>query len=265
MYKNTKSYKPNSESRNEAESGETSIVFGRNSVLELLKSGRAVDKLFVRRGDREGSINVIVAECVARHIPVVEVERGKLDAMTGGNHQGVAAMAAVKEYSSLEDIFRIAEERGHKPLIVIADEIEDPHNLGAIIRCAEGAGADGIIIPKRRSSGLTAVVAKASAGAIEHIAIVKVTNIAATIDELKERGVWIYGAEADGSAYYDTRFDSASAIVLGSEGGGISRLVREKCDFIISIPMYGKVNSLNVSCAAAVILSEAARQQRQSR
>ena len=280
MYNNSKSYKADRrrkserfdksdkfdqlDAANEAE-GETSIVFGRNSVLELLKSGRAIDKLFVRRGDREGSINVIVAESLARGIPVVEVERGKLDALTGGNHQGVAAMAAVKEYSTLDDLFSIAAERGHKPLIVIADEIEDPHNLGAIIRCAEGAGADGIIIPKRRSTGLTAAVAKASAGAIEHIAIVKVTNIASTIDELKERGVWIYGAEADGSAYYDTRFDSASAIVFGSEGGGISRLVREKCDFIISIPMYGKVNSLNVSCAAAVILSEAARQQRQSR
>ncbi len=246
---------------NENEEVISNAVCGRNAVLELLRSDRAVDKLFVRRGDREGSITLIVAEAIARKIPVVEVERAKIDALAAGaNHQGVVAMAAAKEYVSIDEILAIANERGEKPLIVIADEIADPHNLGAIIRCAEGAGAHGLIIPKRRSTGLTAVVDKSSAGALAHLAIAKVTNIAAAIDELKDKGVWIYGAEAGGASYYDTMFDSATAIVLGSEGAGISRLVREKCDFMISIPMYGKVNSFNVSCAAAVVLCEAARQ-----
>ena len=239
----------------------SSLVFGRNSVLELLKTGRTIDKLFVRRGDREGSITMIVAECISRKIPVVEVEKVKLDSMTNGmNHQGVAAIAAMKDYSTIDDILDIAAQKGEKPFIVIADEIEDPHNLGALIRCAEGAGAHGLIIPKRRSAGLTSVVCKASAGAYEHLAIAKVANIASAIDELRERNVWVYGAEAGGASVYDTKFDSATAVVVGSEGFGISRLVREKCDFMVSIPMYGKVNSFNVSCAAAVILCEAARQ-----
>lgn len=242
-------------------SGNSSIVFGRNSVLELLKTGRTIDKLFVRRGDREGSITVIVAECISRKIPVVEVEKAKLDSMTDGmNHQGVVALAAMKDYSTIDEILEIAAKRGEKPFIVVADEIEDPHNLGALIRCAEGAGAHGLIIPKRRSAGLTSVVCKASAGAFEHLAIAKVANIASALDELKQKNIWVYGAEAGGTSVYDTKFDSASAIVVGSEGFGISRLVREKCDFMISIPMYGKVNSFNVSCAAAVILCEAARQ-----
>ena len=239
------------------------VVCGRNAVHELLKSGRSVDKLFVRRGDREGSITMIVAEAIAKKIPVVEVDKAKIDALAeGANHQGVVAMAAAKEYVTVDEILDIARERGEKPFIVIADEIADPHNLGAIIRCAEGAGAHGLIIPKRRASGLTAVVDKSSAGALEHLAIAKVANLAAAIDELKEKGVWVYGAEADGTPYYDTKFDSATAIVVGSEGSGISRLVREKCDFIISLPMYGNVNSFNVSCAAAVLLCEAARQMR---
>ncbi len=239
------------------------VVCGRNAVNELLKSGRSVDKLFVRRGDREGSITMIVAEAIERKIPVIEVDKAKIDTLAdGANHQGVVAMAAAKEYVSIDEILDIARERGEKPFIVIADEIADPHNLGAIIRCAEGAGAHGLIIPKRRASGLTAVVDKSSAGALEHLAIAKVANLAAAIDELKEKGVWVYGAEADGTPYYDTKFDSATAIVVGSEGDGISRLVREKCDFIISIPMYGNVNSFNVSCAAAGLLCEAARQMR---
>lgn len=239
----------------------TSMVWGRNSVMELIKSGRNIDKIFVRKGDREGSITMIVAQCISRKIPVVEVEKAKIESLVGNvNHQGIVAMAAVKDYVSVEDILKIAEERGEKPLIVIADEISDPHNLGAIIRCAEGAGAHGIIIPKRRSVGLTAVVAKSSAGALEHLAVAKVANIASTIDMLKEHGVWIYGAEADGQPFYDAKFDSATAIVVGSEGSGISQLVRKKCDFILSIPMYGRVNSFNASCAAAVILCEAGRQ-----
>lgn len=261
-YRKKEDRAPRAEAQNSAgEDESSSIVFGRNPVMELLKSDRTIDKLFVRRGDREGSITVIVAECLARKIPVIEVDKAKLDSLTGGmNHQGVAAMAAMKDYCSIDDIFKIAGERGEKPFIVVADEIEDPHNLGALIRCAEGAGAHGLIIPKRRSAGLTSVVQKASAGALEHLAIAKVANIASALDELKERNVWVYGAEADGAPVYDTKFDSATAIVVGSEGFGISRLVREKCDFIVSIPMYGRVNSFNVSCAAAVILCEAARQ-----
>ncbi len=249
--------------KSEGEEDTSYAVCGRNAVLELLKSERAVDKLFVRKGDREGSITMIVAEAIARKIPVIEVEKSKIDMMSKGtNHQGVVAMAAAKEYVSIDDILKIAEERGEKPLIVIADEIADPHNLGAIIRSAEGAGAHGLIIPKRRSVGLTAVVDKASAGALEHLAVAKVVNIAAAIDELKKKGVWVYGAEADGEPYYNTKFDSACAIVVGSEGFGISKLIRQKCDFMISIPMYGKVNSLNVSCATAVLLCEASRKLR---
>ena len=271
MYKNNnyknnrKNYRNDDAGMPQTENGvnEISAIFGRNAVLELIRSGRSIDKLFVRKGDREGSITLIVAEAINRKIPVVEVEKNKLDAMCGGmNHQGVAAQAAAKEYVSVDEILEIAKERGEKPFIVIADEIADPHNLGAIIRCAEGAGAHGLIIPKRRASGLTAAVDKASAGAIEHLAVAKVANLASTIDELKEKGIWIYGAEADGEPYYNTIFDSATAIVVGSEGAGISRLIREKCDFMLSIPMYGKVNSFNVSCATAVLLCEAARQLR---
>jgi len=239
------------------------IVVGRNAVRELLKSGRTIDKIFVQRGEREGSIVVIVAEAVAAKIPVVEVDKAKLDNMSGfAHHQGVVAMAAQKEYCSVDDILDIAKERGEKPLIVISDGISDPHNLGALIRCAEGVGAHGIIIPKRRAVGLTPVVTKASAGAIEHMAIAKVPNIAACIEELKEKGVWVFAAEAGGPAYYDTDLDCACALVFGSEGEGVSRLVKERSDAIISIPMYGKVNSFNVSTAAAIILAEASRQQR---
>ena len=242
---------------------EEGLVVGRNAVRELLKSERDIDKIFVQRGEREGSIVVLVAEATARHIPLVEVDKAKLDGMTGGaNHQGIVAMAAQKEYCEVEDILAIAEERGEKPFIVISDGITDPHNLGALIRCAEGAGAHGVIIPKRRAVGVTSAVSKSSAGAIEHMAIAKVSNIAATVESLKKKGVWVFAAEAGGEAYYDTDFNCAVAIVLGSEGDGVSQIVKEKSDYIVSIPMYGKVNSLNVSTAAAVILSEVARQQR---
>lgn len=263
-YKKRPAYsEPSADEISEGDESFSTVVCGRNAVLELLRSGRSVDKLFVRKGDREGSITLIVAEAISRKIPVIEVEKTKIDTLAAGaNHQGVVAMAAAKEYVTIDEILDVARERGEKPLIVIADEIADPHNLGAIIRCAEGAGAHGLIIPKRRSSGLTAVVDKSSAGALEHLAVAKVSNLASAIEELKQKGVWIYGAEADGVSYYDTKFDSATAVVVGSEGGGISRLIREKCDFMISIPMYGKVNSFNVSCATAVILCEAARQMR---
>lgn len=239
------------------------LVIGRNAVRELLKSGRSVDKIFVQKGEREGSIVVLVAEATARHIPLVEVEKAKLDKMTAfTTHQGIVAMAAEKEYCTVDDILSIAEERGERPFIVIADGITDPHNLGALIRCAEGVGAHGIIIPKRRAVGLTPAVTKASCGAIEHMAIAKVTNLASTVDTLKEKGLWIFAAEAGGDAYYNTDFKCPCAIVLGSEGEGVSHLLKEKSDYITSIPMYGHVNSFNVSTAAAVILAEVARQHR---
>ena len=247
----------------EDESMNEGLVVGRNAVRELLKSGRDIDKIFVQKGEREGSIVVLTAEAASRHIPLVEVDKIKLDKMTGGAaHQGIVAMAAEKQYSTVDEILEIARERGEKPLIVISDGITDPYNLGAMIRCAEGAGAHGVIIPKRRAVGLTPAVTKSSAGAIEHMAIAKVSNIAQTIEELKEKGLWVFAAEAGGDAYYDTDFNCAAAIVFGSEGNGVSNIVKEKSDYITSIPMYGHVNSLNVSTAAAVILSEVARQQR---
>ena len=242
------------------------LVIGRNAVRELLKSGRAVDKLLVGKGDREGSIVVLVAQAIERGIPVVEVDRAKLDSMAGmSQHQGVIAMAAEKEYCEVEDILEIARSRGEAPLIVISDGITDPYNLGSLIRCAEGVGAHGLIIPKRRASGLTPLVSKSSAGAIEHLAVAKVANIAQTIEDLKAQNIWVYSAEAGGQAYYDTDFTGGCAIVFGSEGEGVSQLVKQRSDFIVSIPMYGHVNSFNVSTAAAVILAEASKQHRQKK
>lgn len=265
----TDSYKPHNtkytlpENNNENENEDGGLVIGRNAVRELLKSQREIDKLLVQRGEREGSIVVLVAMAVERGIPVVETDKSKLDAMSGFvPHQGVIAMASEKEYCTVEDILKIAEDRGESPLIVIADGITDPYNLGALIRCAEGAGAHGIIIPKRRSVGLTPLVSKSSAGAIEHMAVAKVANIANTILELKEKGIWVFAAEAGGKPYYETDFKGPCALVFGSEGNGVSRIVVSKCDALTSIPMYGKVNSFNVSTAASVILCEAAKQNR---
>ncbi len=252
-------YKDNSETKNLNEG----MVIGRNAVRELLKSGRDIDKIIVQKGDREGSIVALIAEAVSRHIPIIDAEKAKLDKISmGANHQGIIAMAAEKEYSTVEDILEIAEKRGEKPFIVIADSITDPHNLGALIRCAEGVGAHGLIIPKRRAVGLTPVVTKASCGAIEHLAIAKVTNLSAVIQELREKGLWIFAAEAGGNAYYDTDFKCPTALILGSEGDGVSRILKENADYIVSIPMYGHVNSFNVSTAASVILAEISRQHR---
>ena len=253
-------YSQDKEYCNEVSEG---MVIGRNAVRELLKSGRDIDKLLVQKGEREGSIVALVAEAVARRIPIIDTEKVKLDKLScGANHQGIIAMAAEKEYSTVEDILAIAEERGERPFIVIADGITDPHNLGALIRCAEGVGAHGLIIPKRRAVGLTPVVTKSSCGAIEHLAIAKVTNLSATVDKLKEKGLWIFAAEAGGGAYYDTDFKCPAALILGSEGDGVSHVLKEKADYIVSIPMYGHVNSFNVSTAAAVILAEISRQHR---
>jgi 23S rRNA (guanosine2251-2'-O)-methyltransferase len=215
----------------------------------------------VQRGERTGSIVVLVAEAIERGIPVIEVEKAKLDSMAGyAPHQGVIALAAEKDYCTVEDILQIAEDRGEAPLIVICDGITDPYNLGAIIRCAECCGAHGLVIPKRRAVGLTPLVTKASAGAIEHLAIAKVANIASTVELLKKRGVWTYAAEAGGESLYKTDLKGPCAIVLGSEGDGVSQLVRKTCDAVVSIPMYGLVNSFNVSTAAAILLAEVARQ-----
>lgn len=237
-------------------------VVGRNAVRELLRSGRTIDKIFVRKGEREGSITMLVALALEQKIPVIEVEKQKLDTLACGlPHQGIVAMAAQKEYCSVDDILKIAEERGELPLIVIADNINDPNNLGAMLRCAEGAGAHGVIIPKRHATGVSPAVTRASAGAVEHIAIAKVTNLSQTIEDLKAKGIWTYAAEADGTPYYEVDYAGPCALVFGSEGDGVSRIVREHCDFVVSIPMYGKVNSLNVSTASAVIINEAKRAQ----
>jgi len=246
-----------------ADEENTGLIIGRNAVRELLRSGRAIDKILVRRGELEGSIVVLVAEARAAGIPIVETDKSKLDAMAGfAPHQGIIAMAAEKEYCTVEDILALAEEKGEPPLIAIADGITDPYNLGAVIRCAEGVGAHGLIIPKRRAVGLTPLVSKASAGAIEHLPIAKVSNIASTVNMLKKKGVWVYAAEAGGTPYYDVDFTGPAAIIFGSEGNGVSAINKQNSDIIVSIPMYGKVNSFNVSTAAAVLLAEASKQHR---
>ncbi|NLJ32030.1 MAG: 23S rRNA (guanosine(2251)-2'-O)-methyltransferase RlmB [Clostridiales bacterium] len=238
------------------------IIAGRNAVSEALRGGRAIDSLYVARGCRTGSLNVLIAKAKEKGIAIKEADSRKLDALCGGaNHQGVVAVAAVKDYATVDDIFRLAEERGEPPFLIVADELEDPHNLGAMLRVAECAGAHGIIIPKRRSAGLTWAVGKASAGAVEYVPVARVANIAAAVDELKQRGVWIYGADMGGEPWCGVDYTGPAAVVIGSEGFGISRLVKEKCDFIISLPMKGKINSLNASVACGVICYEIARQR----
>lgn len=245
----------------ETEGRTQNIVVGRNAVSELVKTGAPIDKILV--SGREGSVVVIIAEARKAGIPIIDSNSGALDRLAGGeHHQGIVAMVAEKEYCSVEDILNIAAERGEKPLIVVCDGVEDPHNLGAIIRCAECAGAHGVIIPERRACGLTPAVSKASAGAIMHMAVAKVGNVARTIDDLKEKGIWTFAAEAGGDDFFETDFNIPCAIVLGGEDSGVSRLVKERCDYTVSIPMYGKINSLNVSTAASVLLCHAARMQR---
>lgn len=238
------------------------LVEGRNAVMELLRAGRAVDKLFVAEG-AHGRVGEVTALARERGVPVTVCDRRKLDAMSrAGNHQGVIAQAAAHTYASLDELFAAAQAHGEPPLFVVCDGIEDPHNLGAILRSAEAAGAHGVIIPKRRAVGLTGVVARASAGAIEHILVHKAGNLAATLAELKARGVWLFGAEADGDVgLYEADFARPAAIIIGSEGRGLSRLTREACDFLLRIPMRGQVNSLNASNAAAVLLYEAVRRR----
>ena len=236
---------------------------GRNAVAEALKSGRAIDKLFLASGDTDKALARLAALAKNAGAVVVETDRRKLDQMSvTGAHQGVIAMVAAHSYATLDEILALAEERGEAPLVVVCDELSDPHNLGAIVRTAECAGAHGVVIPKRRSVGLTAVVGKASAGALEYLPVARVANLSAALQELKKRGLWIYGTAADG----DTPLCRAdlrgpAAIVIGSEGEGMGRLVAEQCDFKVSIPMKGRISSLNASAAAAVLLYEAVRQR----
>lgn len=236
------------------------LIAGRNAVMEALKAGRALDSVLVAKGERQGSIGAILARCREAGIPVKEADSRKLDAMAA-NHQGVIAVAACKEYATVEELFAAAAAKGEPPFFIVCDELEDPHNLGAILRTAEAAGAHGVIVPRRRSVGLTDTVYKASAGAVEYVPVARVTNITDTLRELKERGVWVYGLDMDGEAWCAADLTGAMALVVGSEGRGISRLVRENCDFMLSLPMAGQINSLNDSVACGVVLYEAARQR----
>ena len=237
------------------------LIIGRNPVIEALKNDREIEKIIVGRG-AEGSITKILGMARDKGIPVYETDRVALDRVSGGlPHQGVAAYASAYKYAELEDIYARAEEKGEDPFIVVLDNLEDPHNLGAIMRTAECAGAHGVIIPKRRSCGLTDVVAKSSAGAIEYVPVVKVANIAQTLDALKEDGFWTAACDMGGRNYYEQDLTGKLAIVIGSEGFGISRLVKEKCDFTVSMPMVGNITSLNASNAAAVLMYEVRKQR----
>ena len=236
---------------------------GRNALTEALRSGRTIDKVFIAAGETDRGLQRLAAEAKDAGAVVVPVDRRKLDAMsTTRAHQGVIALAAARAYFSIDDILQEAADRQEAPLIVICDELSDPHNLGAILRSAECAGAHGVIIPKRRSVGLTAVVAKSSAGAIEYMKVARVTNINAAIQELKEKGIWIFGTAAEGSIpMYKADLTGPTAIVIGSEGDGMSRLVQKNCDVTVHIPMKGKITSLNASAAASILLYEAVRQR----
>ena len=245
------------------EAGADGIIEGRNAVIEALRAGTPMDKIYLAKGETDATLGHIASTARGKGIVVVETDRRKLDFMSRTHaHQGVIAMAAVREYAEVEDILAAAREKGEAPLIVVCDELSDPHNLGAVIRTAECAGAHGVIIPKRRSAGLTAVVAKTSAGAVSYLPVARVPNLTALLKDLKAQGLWVYGTAAEGSApLYQADLTDPAVIVIGSEGEGMSRLVREQCDFLLSIPMRGQVNSLNASAAAAVVLYEAVRQR----
>lgn len=233
------------------------LLIGRNAVTEALKSDREIDTLILMRNNNNPALSRLASMAKGKGAVVKEVDSKKLDFMCGGaNHQGVAAYVAAHEYASVEDIFAYAEDKGEAPFIVVCDEIEDPHNLGAIIRTAECAGVHGVIIPKRRSASLNFTVGKTSAGALEYMRVARVSNLASTIDELKEKGCWVYGADMDGTDYKKTDFSGAVVLVIGSEGKGIGKLIRQKCDAIVSLPMKGNINSLNASVAAGILMYE---------
>lgn len=247
--------------KEEQTSGNENLIIGRNPVIEALKSGREIDKLLIAK-DAEGSIRKIIGMAKEKNLSYQIAEKTALDRIAGGRaHQGVVAYVSCYEYRDPEDILEIARQRGEAPFIVILDGIEDPHNLGAIIRTADGAGVHGIIIPKRRAVGITDVVAKASAGGVEYVPVARVSNIAQTIDKLKGMGIWVGACDMDGTEYDKADLKGSLALVIGAEGQGISRLVKEKCDFSLSIPMSGKITSLNASNAAAILMYEARRQR----
>ena len=250
------------EERQEPRTKGEDIIAGRNAVMEALRSGRTIDTLLIAKGEHTGSLTAIQVKAKEKGIIIKEADSRKLDALSGGAvHQGVVAIAAVREYSTVEDMFALAQERGEDPFLIIADEVEDPHNLGAILRTAAAAGAHGVIVPKRRAAGLTYAVGKASAGAVEYVPVARVANLAATIEELKERGVWIYAADMDGTPWCEADFSGPCGLVIGGEGHGVGRLVKEKCDVVLSLPMNGKVNSLNASVACGIMMYEVARQR----
>jgi rRNA methylase, putative, group 3 len=247
---------------NDEDMAASDIIEGRNAVLEAVRSGRTIDKVFIQEGIQDNTISVILSKLKGTGTVINRVGKQRLDQMSEtGHHQGVIARCAAYQYSEIEDIFKKAEEKGEDPFIFILDEIEDPHNLGAIIRTANLSGAHGVIIPKHRASGITAVVAKASAGALNYTPVVKVTNISKTIEELKERGIWFACADMDGEVMYRSNLKGPIGIVIGNEGKGVSRLVRDKCDYVVSIPMKGDIDSLNASVAAGVLAFEVVRQR----
>lgn len=239
------------------------MIEGRNAVTEALRAGRPLDKLYVAKGETDGTLARIVALAKENNVVVVRTDRRRLDEMSAtGAHQGVIAAAAMKEYVTVADILAAARERGEDPFLIVCDEITDQQNLGAILRTAECAGVHGVIIPKRRSAGVTAVVAKTSAGAVEYVPVARVPNLAAALEELKAAGVWVFGTAAEGkSPLWQTDLTGPIALVIGSEGDGMSRLIREKCDTLMSIPLRGQISSLNASAAAAIVVYEALRQR----
>lgn len=238
------------------------VIEGRNAVIEAFRAGKTIDKLFVLEHCKEGSMNTVLREAKKQGTVINYVKRERLDQMSEtGKHQGVIAYIAAYEYGSVEDILKKAEDKGEQPFVIILDDIEDPHNLGAIIRTANLAGAHGVIIPKHRASGLTATVVKASAGAINYTPVAKVTNISKTIEELKEKGLWFVCADMDGTTMYGLDLKGPIGLVIGNEGKGVSRLVKEKCDFIAKVPMFGDIDSLNASVAAGVLAYEIVRQR----
>ena len=243
--------------RNQIEERED-IIAGRNAVMEAIKGNRTIEALYIATGQTEGSINAIKKLAKEKKLVIKEVDKKKLDSLSGGAvHQGVVALVTPYKYCEVSEIIEYAKEKGEAPFIVILDELEDPHNLGSIIRTAELCGVHGIIIPKRRNVGITTTVYKASVGAIEHVKVAKVTNLNSTIDELKEQGIWVYGADIAGDEYsYEVDFSGPCALIIGSEGRGISKLTLKKCDKLVKIPMVGKINSLNASVAGGIMMYE---------
>ncbi|MDK2824399.1 MAG: rRNA (guanosine2251-2-O)-methyltransferase [Clostridia bacterium] len=237
-------------------------IFGRNPVLELLKSDKSINKILIASGSHKGSIQEIIKLAKEKRIPFQQVDKSKLDKMfPGQNHQGVVALVAVADYVDWQDILENARRKKEEPLIIMLDEIEDPHNLGAILRTVDAVGAHGVIIPKRRAVPLTEGVAKASAGAVEYVPVARVANLAQTIDQLKKEGCWIVGTSLEGNNFYEQDLKGPLVVIIGSEGRGLSKLTKEKCDFLVTIPMFGKINSLNASVAAGVVLYEILKQR----